>query len=127
MGDLVRLDKWLWATRFYKTRALAQEMVNGGKVQVNGQRTKPSRKVEIGATITLWQGFDEKELLVLGLSNKRLSAPDAQALYQETEDSMQRRTERAEQRRLKADADPTARRPDKKQRRKIIRFKQQDT
>ncbi|WP_028116526.1 RNA-binding S4 domain-containing protein [Ferrimonas senticii] len=122
----VRLDKWLWAARFYKTRALAQEMVNGGKVQVNGQRSKPSRKLEIGATVTLWQGFDEKELQVLGLSEKRLSAPLAQELYHETEQSQLRRAERAEQRRLKADADHSAGRPDKKQRRQLLRVKHQD-
>ncbi|QIZ78409.1 ribosome-associated heat shock protein Hsp15 [Ferrimonas lipolytica] len=124
--ESVRLDKWLWACRFYKTRVVAQEMINGGKVHVNGQRSKPSRKVEVGATITLWQGFDEKEILVEGLSEKRLSAPLAQALYVETEQSLQRREQRAEQRRLKADADHSAGRPDKKQRRQLLRFKNQD-
>ncbi|GAA4891330.1 ribosome-associated heat shock protein Hsp15 [Ferrimonas pelagia] len=122
----VRLDKWLWAARFYKTRALAQEMINGGKVQVNGQRNKPSRKLERGATLTLWQGHDEKEIVILALSEKRLSAPLAQALYEETELSVEKRAERAEQRRLLADADHTARRPDKKQRRQLLRVKHQD-
>lgn len=122
----VRLDKWLWAARFYKTRSLATEMISGGKVQVNGQRCKPGRKIEVGATLTLWQGHDEKELVVKGLSEKRLSAPLAQTLYEETEDSIARRTERAEQRRLMADADPRASRPDKKQRRALLRFKNQD-
>lgn len=125
-GNSIRLDKWLWACRFYKTRALAQEMINGGKVHVNGQRSKPSRKIDVGATITLWQGFDEKEVVVQGLSEKRLSAPLAQQLYLETEQSEQRRLERAEQRRLKADADHSAGRPDKKQRRQLMRFKHQD-
>ncbi|SHI20681.1 ribosome-associated heat shock protein Hsp15 [Ferrimonas marina] len=121
----VRLDKWLWAARFYKTRALAQEMIAGGKVHVNGQRTKPSRKVECGATLVLWQGFDEKEIVVEGLSEKRLSAPLAQALYRETERSQAKREERAEQRRLLAD-DGGARRPDKKQRRQLLKIKHQD-
>ncbi len=102
-------------------------MINGGKVHLNGQRCKPSRQVEVGATITLWQGFDEKEVLVQGVSAKRLSAPLAQALYLETEQSHQRREQRAEQRRLKADADHTAGRPDKKQRRQLLRIKHQDT
>ncbi|ADN74426.1 heat shock protein Hsp15 [Ferrimonas balearica DSM 9799] len=126
IASAVRLDKWLWAARFYKTRALAQEMISGGKVQVNGQRCKPGRKIEVGATLTLWQGNDEKELVIVGLSEKRLSAPLAQALYEETEASITRRTERAEQRRLMADADPRASRPDKKQRRALLRFKNQD-
>ncbi|MBY6187860.1 ribosome-associated heat shock protein Hsp15 [Marinobacter hydrocarbonoclasticus] len=122
----VRLDKWLWAARLYKTRVLAQEMINGGKVQVNGQRCKPGRKIEPGATLTLWQGNDEKELVIKGLSEKRLSAPLAQALYEESQESIDRRTERAEQRRLMADADHRASRPDKKQRRALLRFKNQD-
>ncbi|GAA5192989.1 ribosome-associated heat shock protein Hsp15 [Ferrimonas gelatinilytica] len=122
----VRLDKWLWAARLYKTRALAQEMINGGKVQVNGQRSKPSRKLELGATVTLWQGYDEKEILVTGLAEKRVSAALAEGLYQETEQSQQKRAERAQQRRLMADADPHARRPDKKQRRQLLRVKHQD-
>ncbi|MBY5994014.1 RNA-binding S4 domain-containing protein [Ferrimonas balearica] len=124
--DAVRLDKWLWAARFYKTRPLAQEMIAGGKVQVNGQRCKPGRKIEVGAVIRLWQGLDEKEVVVTGLSEKRLSAPLAQALYDETQASAERRAERAEQRRLMADADPRASRPDKKQRRALMRFKNQD-
>ncbi len=122
----VRLDKWLWAARLYKTRALAQEMIAGGKVQVNGQRSKPSRKLELGATLTLWQGYDEKELLVTGLAEKRVSATLAEGLYRETEQSRQKRAERAEQRRLQAEADPHARRPDKKQRRQLLRVKHQD-
>ena len=77
-----RLDKWLWAARFYKTRTLAREMVDGGKVHYNGQRTKPSKEVEIGAMIKLRQGNDEKEVQVLALSNQRKAAPLAQQLYQ---------------------------------------------
>lgn len=60
--DQIRLDKWLWAARFYKTRSLAREMVEGGKVHYNGQRTKPSKLVEVGAILTLRQGSDQKQL-----------------------------------------------------------------
>ncbi len=86
-----RLDKWLWAARFYKTRTLAREMVDGGKVHYNGQRTKPSKEVEVGAMIKLRQGNDEKEVEVLALSNQRRAAPLAQQLYQETEESIKKR------------------------------------
>ena len=87
----LRLDKWLWACRFYKTRSLAKDMIEGGKVHYNGQRCKASKTVEVGATVKLTQGTDERTVLVLGLSDKRLSAPLAQALYQETEESVRLR------------------------------------
>jgi ribosome-associated heat shock protein Hsp15 len=122
----VRLDKWLWAARFYKNRALAREMVQGGKVHYNGQRCKPSRNVDIGATITLRQGIEEKEIIVEQLSERRGSAPQAQLLYRETEASISRRQERAELRKLSADQMPHPdRRPDKKQRRQLIKVKHQ--
>lgn len=76
--EKVRLDKWLWAARFYKTRAVAKQMIDGGKVHYNGQRTKCSRHVEVGATLTIRQGFDEKEIVVVELSDRRGGAPDAQ-------------------------------------------------
>ena len=124
--NAVRLDKWLWAARFYKTRALAQEMIQGGKVHYNGKRCKPSRQVEIGATLKLRQGFDEKEILVLQLSARRGSASLAQAMYRETPESVQHREQRAMERKLISANAPPDSRPDKKQRRQIIRFKQQD-
>lgn len=87
----VRLDKWLWAARFYKTRALARSMIEGGKVHYNGQRTKPGKLVEVGAMLKIRQGYDDKEVEVLALSVQRLSAPQAQLLYAETDDSVARR------------------------------------
>ena len=81
---ILRLDKWLWACRFYKTRSLAKDMIDGGKVQYNGQRCKASKTVEVGATIRLTQGTDEKTVIVRGLSEQRQAAPLAQLLYEET-------------------------------------------
>nr|WP_028109407.1 ribosome-associated heat shock protein Hsp15 [Ferrimonas futtsuensis] len=122
----VRIDKWLWAARFYKTRPLAQEMVSGGKVHYNGQRCKPSRLISVGGTITLWQGNDEREVVIQGLSEKRLSAPLAQEMYRETDESLKKREAASTSRRLEAAGQPlTSSRPDKKQRRQIMKLKQQ--
>ncbi|BFQ94112.1 ribosome-associated heat shock protein Hsp15 [Gallibacterium anatis] len=121
-----RLDKWLWAARFYKTRTLAREMVDGGKVHYNGQRTKPSKEVEIGAMIKLRQGNDEKEVQVLALSNQRKAAPLAQQLYQETEESIKKREQLAWARKANALSMPNPeRRPNKKERRDLLKFKYQ--
>lgn len=121
-----RLDKWLWAARFYKTRTLAREMVDGGKVHYNGQRTKPSKEVEIGAMIKLRQGNDEKEVQVLALSNLRKAAPLAQQLYQETEESIKKREQLAWARKANALSMPNPeRRPNKKERRDLLKFKYQ--
>ena len=76
----VRLDKWLWAARFYKTRSVARDQIDGGKVHYNGQRSKPGKQVEVGALIRFWQGQDEREVRVLALSEQRKSAPLAQQL-----------------------------------------------
>jgi ribosome-associated heat shock protein Hsp15 len=121
----IRLDKWLWAARFCKTRALARSMIEGGKVHYNGQRTKPGKQVEVGAMIRLRQGFDEKEVQVLTLSIQRLSAVQAQLLYAETAESIIKRGRNAEARRLNALYSPHPdTKPDKKQRRDLMRFKQ---
>ena len=69
----VRLDKWLWAARFYKTRSIARDQIDGGKVHYNGQRSKPGKQVEVGALIRFWQGQDEREVRVLALSEQRKS------------------------------------------------------
>ncbi|MBY4679079.1 ribosome-associated heat shock protein Hsp15 [Marinobacterium arenosum] len=119
----VRLDKWLWAARFYKTRAIAKQMIEGGKVHYNGQRSKCSRLVEIGAELQIRQGFDEKTVIVEALSDQRRGAPEAQLLYRETEQSQQQREEAAERRKLMRDA--PAQRPNKKDRRQIRGFKDQ--
>jgi ribosome-associated heat shock protein Hsp15 len=123
---MLRLDKWLWACRFYKTRALAKDMIEGGKVHYNGQRCKASKTVELGATIRLSQGSDEKTVIVLGMSEQRLSAPLAQALYQETAESITQRQERAELRKLNALFAPHPdTKPDKKMRRQLVLLKAQ--
>lgn len=120
----IRLDKWLWAARFYKTRALARQMVQSGKVHYDGQRSKPSKAVQVGALITLRQGFDTKEIEVTALSDQRRGASEAQLLYQETEKSVEKRQENAEARKLNALYNPHPDgRPDKKQRRQLIRMK----
>ncbi|WEM42184.1 ribosome-associated heat shock protein Hsp15 [Photobacterium sp. DA100] len=120
----IRLDKWLWAARFYKTRSIARTMIDGGKVQYNGQRSKPSKLVEVGAEIRLRQGNDEKTIIIEKLSDTRRGAPEAQTLYRETDESVKRREEHANMRRLHAYGSPSPeKRPDKKQRRDIIKFK----
>ena len=122
--EQVRLDKWLWAARFFKTRSLATEAINGGKVHVNGERAKPSRKVNLGDQMVIRQGYAEKQVIVTGLGERRGSAKMAAELYTETEESIRRREAEAEQRRLLAAAMPQQdQRPSKKQRRQIHRFK----
>lgn len=126
--DSVRLDKWIWAARFYKTRGLAKTMIDGGKVHYNGQRCKASRLVEVGATIKLTQGNDEKTVHVLALSEKRLSAPLAQALYQETDESLKLRQQRAELRKTNSLFAPHPEtKPDKKMRRQLLLLKSQQS
>lgn len=123
---IIRLDKWLWAARFYKTRAVAKDAVQSGKVQYNGQRSKPGKIVELGASIKVPQGYDLKEVLVLQLKESRQGAPLAQLMYEETPASETLRASNAEARRLSAFHSPKPdHRPDKKQRRQIIQFKQQ--
>ena len=124
----VRLDKWLWAARFYKTRAIARAMIEGGKVHYNGQRSKPGKVLEVGALITLRQSDEEKEVTVLQLSEQRRGAPEAQQLYAETEASRIKRERQAEARRLNSLYAPHPdQRPDKKQRRQLVRLKQGNT
>ncbi|MEX2469917.1 MAG: ribosome-associated heat shock protein Hsp15 [Pseudohongiellaceae bacterium] len=120
----VRLDKWLWAARFYKTRSLAKQAIEGGKVQCEGQRSKPGKEIEVGTTLTLRQGFDEKTLVVRALSEQRRGAPEAQKLYEETQESRTRREELAAQRKAQPTHWATPGKPTKKQRRDLQRFKQ---
>lgn len=125
--EAVRLDKWLWAARFYKTRTLAKEMIDGGKVHYNGQRSKPNKIVEVGATLKVRQGSDEKEIVVLALSSQRQGAPEAQLLYRETEQSLANREKLAMARKMNALSMPHPdRRPDKKERRDLLKFKHQN-
>jgi len=126
-AETVRLDKWLWAARFFKTRALATEAINGGHVHLNGSRPKPSRPLKAGDRLSIRRGQDEYEVEVLALAEKRGPASVAQQLYREDEQSRLRRERLAEERRLVAAAEPRpARRPDKKGRRQIIRFTHRD-
>lgn len=120
----IRLDKWLWAARFYKTRAIAKEMINGGKVHYNGQRAKSSRNAEIGAVLKIRQGYDDKEIVIKKLSQLRQSGAIARELYEETATSLAKRAINAEQRRLNMLNNPIPdQKPDKKQRRQLMRFK----
>ncbi len=119
----VRIDKWLWAARFYKTRSLASEAIKGGKVSVNGQRCKPSRELDIGDQLVLRQGYEEKTVVVLALSGQRGPASVAQQLYRETPESFERRDKEKELRRLVAVQRPLGEgRPTKRSRRQIHRF-----
>ena len=120
----VRLDKWLWAARLFKTRALAKQAVESGKVQCEGQRLKPGREMSIRMTLTVRQGWDERTLVVTGLSEQRRGAPEAALLYQETPDSIARRESQGEQRRLHALLLQPMARPDKKDRRARQALKQ---
>ncbi len=120
-----RLDKWLWAARFYKTRAIAKQMIDGGKVFYNGQRAKSSKAVAIGDFIKVRQGFDEKEVEVIALADKRRDATFAQTLFKETAKSIEIREKNSLARQqgiLLSPASDT--KPDKKQRRKLREFKE---
>ena len=124
----VRLDKWLWAARFYKTRAVAREMIEGGKVHYNGQRSKPSKVVELNAQLTLRQGNDERTVVVKGITEQRRPATEAVSLYEETAESIEKREKVALARKLNALTMPHPdRRPDKKERRDLMRFKHGDS
>jgi ribosome-associated heat shock protein Hsp15 len=125
-SDPVRLDKWLWAARFTKTRSIARDLIQSGKVTINQQRAKPSRAVELGAVIKIPAGFDFKIVVVEQIRDKRQSAPLAQEMYRETEESVEQREKNAQARQLSAFHSPKPdSRPDKKQRRQIIKFKHQ--
>ena len=123
--EQVRLDKWLWAARFYKTRSMAREMIDGGKVHYNGQRTKPGKIVELNATVRLRQGNDERTIEILEISSQRKGAPEAQLLYRETDVSLEQREKVSQARKMNSLTMPhPERRPDKKERRTLLKFKQ---
>lgn len=98
--DKLRIDKWLWAARFYKTRTLASEEIARGRVEVNGQEVKPAREVKVGDTVGLRQGPVTRTVVVKGLSGMRGPASVAQQLYEETAESIKAREQAAERRRL---------------------------
>ena len=113
----VRLDKWLWAARLFKTRAIAKQAVESGKVQTEGQRLKPGREVGLGLLLTVRVGWDEKTIRVTGLSEQRRGAPEAAQMYEETPESVALRQKNSEQRRLHALLEQPIAKPDKKDRR----------
>lgn len=116
----VRIDKWLWAARFFKTRSLATDAVDRGKVLLNRERTKPAHGVKVGDRLAINNGATEWEVLVVALSEVRGSAPMAQALYAETEHSIQKRQHDAEQRKLFREPGTTLKgRPTKRDRRQL--------
>ena len=123
-NEKVRLDKWLWAARFFKTRSLAKQAIDGGKVHYNGQRVKSSKQVETGVTLIIRCGWDDKTVKVTGISDKRRSASEAAILYSETNESIQRRSANAAQRKAISASTDSRSKPNKKQRRQIHRFKQ---
>lgn len=121
----VRLDKWLWAARFFKTRSLAKGAIEGGKVQHEGQRVKVSKEISVGDRLTIRQGWDEREVIVTQLSDQRRSAPIAQSLYEETAASLERREREAQARRAAGRVARPDHRPDKHERREISRLRRQ--
>ena len=126
--DRVRIDKWLWAARFFKTRSMAAQAVTGGKVHVNGARIKPARMVQPGEELRIRRGELEFIVIVQAVSDKRRPAKEAQLLYVETEESIKQRENTREQKRLES-ADRMygpMKRPDKRERRKIRKFTRKD-
>ncbi len=121
----LRIDKWLWAARFFKTRSLAKAAIEGGKVQLDGQRIKVSKEIAVGERLLIRQGWDVREVIIAALSDQRRGAPDAQQLYTETEASVARRASEAEARKAAGGMiERPLHRPTKKQRRQIHRFKE---
>ena len=122
--DRLRVDKWLWAARFFRTRSIAKSAIEGGKVHSGGQRVKVSREVSVGETLVIKQGWDEKEVVVLGLSAQRGPAPVARELYEETAVSIEKRERNAQARKAAtgAVARPTQK-PGKHQRKALERLR----
>ncbi|GAA0259898.1 RNA-binding S4 domain-containing protein [Rhodanobacter caeni] len=118
----VRVDVWLWAARFFKTRSLAKQAIDGGKIQVNGAGCKPAKVLHVGDRLMISRGEERLEVIVLALADKRGPAPVAQGLYAETAASLVLREAAREQRRLVGAAGPS-RRPDKHARRELMRMK----
>ena len=119
----IRLDKWLWAARFFKTRSLASQAVNGGKVHLNGARTKSSREVKIGDKVLITKGYLEFDITIVGISKYRRPAAEARLLYEELQESINKRKDLIEQRRLFRAGQPAPeKKPGKRDRRKIREF-----
>lgn len=123
IDNSVRLDKWLWAARFFKTRSIAKDAISGGKVHCDGVKGKASRAVTVGMTLKIRQGFNEKTVIIKDLSEHRGPATVAQTLYEESEESIEKRETLAIQRKSMPQ---TEGKPDKRQRRQIHRFKREN-
>ena len=121
----VRIDKWLWAARFFKTRSLAKAAIEGGKVQVAGEKVKVSREVIPGDILRIRQGWDEREVTVIATSEQRRAAPIAQNLYEETEVSVDRRARAAEARKAAGALARPSQRPGKHERKALERLRKQ--
>ncbi|BDX01304.1 MAG: RNA-binding S4 domain-containing protein [Marinomonas sp.] len=119
----VRLDKWLWAARFYKTRSLCKDAIDGGKVSYNGSKGKASRNVEIGALIGIRLGWDERVVEIKAISEQRRGAPEAQLLYEETPESIAKREKRALENKSFGGRIMSDHKPNKKERRDIKQLK----
>ena len=122
--DQIRIDRWLWAARFYKTRSRAKIAIVGGKIVVNGAKAKPSREVRVCDNLSIRRGNDEIDIVVVALSDQRGSANVAQALYSETSDSIERRAALKAQRRMeRAGLRMPKSKPSKRDRRHLMRMK----
>lgn len=121
--DKIRIDKWLWAARFFKTRNLAKQAIEGGKIHCDGQRVKASKEAVIGLALTIRQDLLEKVVIIKALSDQRRGAPEAALLYEETEESKQKREQLAAERKAGlANFIISDHKPNKKERRQIHRF-----
>ena len=121
----VRIDKWLWAARFFKTRSLAKTAIEGGKVLLAGQKVKVSREVAPGDMLRIRQGWDEREVIVIATNEQRRAAPIAQTLYEETEASIERRARTAEARQAAGMLVRPSQRPGKHERKALERLRKQ--
>ncbi len=126
MDSSARLDKWLWAARFFKTRSIARDAVSGGKVHLNGNRAKPGRLLNVGDVLKIQRGDEEHTITVVELSTRRGPAVVARSFYEESGESRAKREQLAEQRKLEHVQHASREgRPDKRQRRRLVRFKQE--
>ena len=127
MSEGVRIDKWLWAARFYRTRARCKEAIAGGKVHIDGVRAKPAKLLAVGDIVELRQGYDLRTVTVNELSDQRRGAPEAARLYAESAESIDARELAQAQRRAAGTIVRTEGRPTKRDRRQLHRFRSDNT